>query len=468
MRNKYGKRRHQYSKLSAILNIDTIIDEGPELTTDIDEETKNLKFSTKFQPGHKMHSIINLFSSSNLITIFIAPQIFSVGGLCLSLAIIFFFFGALYYSHLVLLKLILSKKSLSYPELIANYKGKSLYPLYLISYFIYMVGIILVYAYFTFVFLSESYLSSFILNNIPELNAEEGATYNIVYLSIIVGLMFSIHLIFSFMKSINSISYINITILIIFAVIGLIMIIDTFLEHFELSINNFIYKEIQFADSLIFAVFALGMCNHITVFQEIKVLKILSKERGKFIVTTTLLSQFVTLFMFGLIGALAKKSKYMVWIFEDHSSILMRSINCVIGLSFAVQTTFHTIKLNDSLATMNMFRTDTLKKIRYIFIIFILLLIDGLLIALLYYIKEKTLYVVIVIIGFIGGICIAIIGFVIPLLLYNKYVSNIEITEEDHTFWNKVIICVMILIGLIVTVLSFFIHEEQFLPNKEG
>lgn len=468
MRHKYGKKNSKSTKTSTLLNIDTIIDEGPELTTDVDEETKNYKLATKFQPGHKLHSIINLFSSSNLITLFIAPQIFSVGGLCLSLAIIFFFFAASYYSHLVLLKLILSKKSLSYPELIFNYKGKRLYPLYLVSYFLYTLGLLIIYAYFTFVFFSESYISSFILNHIPELNTDEGATYNIVYLSIIVGSMFFVHLMFSFMKNTNNISHINITILIIFVVIGLIMIIETFVEHFELSINNFIYKEIQFADSLIFAVFALGMCNHISIFQEIKVLKILSKERGKYIVTTTLLSQFVTLFMFGLIGALAKKSRYMVWIFEDQSSILMRIINCIIGLAFTVQTAFHAIKLNDSLATMNMFRIDSLTKIRYFFIIFVLLFIDGLLFVLLYYIESKTLYVIIVIIGFIGGVCLAIIGFVIPLVLYNKYVSFIEIAEVDHTYWNKIIICVMGLLGLIVTILSFFIHEKQFLPVKVG
>lgn len=426
----------------------TVIDEEPELTTDVDlTQIKNKgclsSFCIKFSKGYKTYTILQLTSSSITIICMTLPYILKTFGV-IEGGIVFFVLSLfLFYTMNLMLELIIKTSSISYYYFLNYNIGRKTSNIYATINFIYLISVIMILEFFSLCFISDFIMAYF--------NVESVAFISKIVLGLIlvIGIQFPfsikpyevVHLIGQYLTMINVIF--GFVIILVQMIIKSKNIKKDTIHLFEKSSWNMLYS---------IGIIILIFNSHNNLFENFKGFKINTKKRQNKVIIMHFVTIFFLFLAFAYIGYFLSLSATS---FNPFNSIILLTSNELITSSFTkallyilkilllISFQFKIIsfisKIKDEIKFVSHNQLSTLRNI----ILSILIPIISCAISL--FVRN-----ILTLIGIAGGICSCVICFVIPCYAYSTLITGNSIKQ----LINLIVMIGGIVLGGFITVYS--------------
>ena len=413
----------------------SIIDEEPELNTDVEFSNLNEgeKIINKIKTGSFTNSIFALFAFSPIITLFLSPFAFSKGGLIINIIMFSLIMFCSYISSNMLLRMITDKKFINSFQLISNYGERTLNIMNIICHIIFYFGNILIFMKFSYILLSE-------MKEYFSLSSSNGVFSNINFIYLIIALVVQFPL--SFLKNEKvqiSIQLIN---LLLYLIMGIALIISFFVQGDKIKNKKYWFITPELDYILVIAIYFLVGFNHLHLFNVVKNLRLYSKKRGHTLINVTLLIQFSLFIVYGFFGFFTTFNNTTLFFFSHSkftNSVIFSILKVLLILSMQTSISFSCIKIKDSIA---MFCNKSIYIGAHFMISLLSISLSNVIIIFCTTLKIEG------VICIIGGLCVGILGYFIPITIYLKVCVNIS---EENAKLYRIFSYVMLFLGIAIT-----------------
>lgn len=450
--SKTSNLRFDQVNTEPIIPNNNTIDEDPELNTEaeLSEAELGKKFLTKIANGSSINSILTFFSCSPVIMLLLSTNAFTIGGIfpCIIFYILFIF--ATYLSLCMLLRMIIEKRSNSYFQMVIAFLNKKARILFDVFYFMFYIGYLLI---------NVIVVQKIIENFFVKVETKK----NLIITLIGIGVMLILQIVMAIKRTIEYwriFKFIQVIIVFIGSITFYIVSLVKGKQNEEKKENIFFNFNQDFF--LMFAMMNIFLFNQFNLFQEIQFLKGFSKKRGLSVLTNTLLLQFFTFIVLGLFGFLCLKGENGNYLFffmtsptDNISDIFYLLMNIFFLFVFLTELS-HTLVVISDFIRYFIAKNELPLKFHILNICFIAFIAN-----LVAYFLKNVECLIKIIISVIGGICAAVIEYVIPGILYltveNKMGKNNKLLTVFLMVW-------MMILGLAVTICGI---TFCFISNKK-
>lgn len=416
----------------------SIIDEEPELTTDIEFGELNYgeRIINKFKPGSMINSIFSVYLFSPIVPFFISPCAFSIGGILITIImlIIIMLFSLL--SESLLLRILSEKQFTDYFVILSNYGDKSMIFLNNFSQLFYYFGQIILYMY-----ISYNLLTSGLLHDIPMTNIFKHNEIVLCFFAVVIQFPLSLVKNERVFKITNLINFILAIIIGIFMVVMLIMngIPDN---------KDYLYIKPSFEYFLMFSLILLSGFNHLALPDSCKNLRLYSKRRGKSLIIYSRFYQFITFLIFGVLGLFTATTQKCILFFQNIKKIprVTTAFQTALAVSLQTYISYYCIKIKVCLSII------INKKIYFggqVGICLISLIVSNIIVILW---KEMNIRGIILL---ICGISVINLGYVIPLWFHARYGHNVSEKKRNNLI---VLSLILFLVGIAFSLFGIFYY----------
>ena len=416
----------------------SIIDEEPELNTDVEFSNLNQgeKIINKIKTGSLTNSIFSLFAFSPIITLFLSPYAFSKGGMIINIIMFSLIMFCSYISSNMLLRMITDKKFINSFQLISNYGERTLNIMNIIFHIIFYFGNILIFMKLSYIFLSEmqEYLS---------LSSSSGIFSNINFIYLLIALLVQFPL--SFLKNETVQISIQLVNLFLYLIMGIVVIISFFVQGERIKNKKYWFITPDLDYILVIAIYFLVGFNHLHLFNVVKNLRLYSKKRGHSLINVTLLIQFFLFIVYGFFGFFTTFNNTTLFFFSHSkfaNSAVFSILKLLLIISMQTSISLSCIKIKDSIS---MFCNKSIYIGAHFLISLLSLSLSNVII-----IFWKTLKIEGVI-CIIGGLCVSILGYFIPITIYLKVCVNIS---EENAKLYRIFSYVVLFLGIAITTIG--------------
>lgn len=412
----------------------SIIDEEPELNTDVEFSNLNQgeKIINKIKTGSLTNSIFALFAFSPIITLFLSPYAFSKGGIIINIIMFSLVMFCSYLSSNMLLRMITDKKFINSFQLISSYGERTLNILNIVCHIIFYFGNILIFMKFSYQLISE--MQAYFLSS------SNGIFSNINYIYILTALLVQFPL--SFIKSETVLISIQLVNLFLYLIMGIVIVICFFLKREHISNKKywFITPDIDYI--LVLAIYFLVGFNHLHLFNVVKSLRLFSKKRGHTLINVTLIIQFCLFIVYGFFGFFTTFNNTSFFFFSHNifkNSVSISIFKVLLILSMQTSISFSSIKIKDSIS---MFCNKTIYIGAHFIISLIAIALSNVIIIFWTSLQIEGMICI------IGGICVSILAYFIPITIYLKVCVNIS---EENAKLFRLFSYVMLISGIAIS-----------------
>lgn len=429
----------------------SIIDEEPELSTDIEfgELNHGERLINKFKTGSMINSIFSVFIFSPIVPFFLSPCAFSIGGILITIImlVIMMFFSFL--SEILLLRTLSEKQFNNYFVILSNYGDKSMIFLNNFSQLFYYFGEIILYMYISYKLLETS-----LLYDISVINEFKYKEIVLCIFAVIIQFPLSLvrnEIVFSITNIINFVAAI---------IIGIFMIVVLIMNGVQVN-QDYLYIKPSLEYFLMFSIFLLSGFNHLRLPDSCKNLRLYSNRRGKSLIIYTIFFQFLTFLTFGVLGFFTAESQNYIFFFQNIKNIptVTTVFKTIIAVSLQAYISYYCIKIKDSLSLI------INKQIYFggqVGICLVFLILSNIIVL---FWKNMDIRGIVCL---ICGISVINLGYVIPLWLYAKFGQNVNEKKRTNL---KILSLIFFLVGLAFSLFAIFyylIHNYNYVNESSN
>lgn len=426
----------------------TVIDEEPELTTDVDlTQVKNKgclsSFCIKFSKGYKTYTILQLTSSSITIVCMTLPYILHTFGVIEGGIIIFLLSLFLFYTMNLMLELIIKTGAISYYYFLNYNIGKKTSNIYATFNFIYLISLIMILDYFSLCFICDFIMAYFKINQIATIS------------KFVFGLILVIGIQFPFsVKPYEVVHLIGQYLTMLTVMFGLVIIFVQML----IKANNIkkdsivLFKKSNWDMLYSIGIIILIFNSHNNLFENFKGFKINTKKRQNKVILIHFITIFLIVLAFAYIGYFLSLSANS----NSFNSIILLTSNELVTSPFAkallyILKLLLVISFQFKIISLISKMKEEIKFISHNQISTIISILLSIFIPLISCAISLFVRNILTIIGIAGGICSCIICFAIPSYAYSVLVTGNSIQE----IINFIVMIGGILLGGFITVFAF-------------
>ena len=229
--------------------------------------------------------------------------------------------------------------------------------------------------------------------------------------------------------------------MLLYLIMGIALILSFFVQGDKIKNKKYWFITPELDYILVIAIYFLVGFNHLHLFNVVKNLRLYSKKRGHTLINVTLLIQFSLFIVYGFFGFFTTFNNTTLFFFS-HSKFtnsVFSILKVLLILSMQTSISFSCIKIKDSIA---MFCHKSI----YIGAHFMISLLSISLsnVIIIFWTKLKIEGVICI----IGGLCVSILGYFIPITIYLKVCVNIS---EENAKLYRIFSYVMLFLGIAIT-----------------
>lgn len=424
----------------------TVIDEEPELTTDVDlTQVKNKgclsSFCFKFSKGYKTYTILQLTSSSITIVCMTLPYILKTFG-AIEGGIIFFVLSLfLFYTMNLMLEVIIKTGSISYYYFLNYNIGKKTSNIYATINFIYLVSLIMILEYFSLCFICDFIMAYFNINQVATISKF------VFGLILVIGIQFPfsvrpyevVHLIGQYLTMLS----------VLFCLV--IIFVQMMIKAKNIKKESIVlFEKSNWSMLYSIGIILLIFNSHNNLFENFKGFKINTKKRQNKVILIHFIIIFLIFLSFAYIGyflslsASSFNSIILLTSNELATSSFAKALLYILKMLLVVSFQFKIISLISKIK-------DEIKFISHNQLSTIINIVLSIFIPLISCAISLFVRNILTIIGIAGGICSCIICFAIPSYAYSVLITGNSIQQ----IINFVVMVGGIVLGGFITVFSF-------------
>ena len=223
---------------------------------------------------------------------------------------------------------------------------------------------------------------------------------------------------------------------------GIALIISFFVQGDKIKNKKYWFITPELDYILVIAIYFLVGFNHLHLFNVVKNLRLYSKKRGHTLINVTLLIQFSLFIVYGFFGFFTTFNNTTLFFFSHSkftNSVIFSILKVLLILSMQTSISFSCIKIKDSIA---MFCHKSIYIGAHFMISLLSISLSNVIIIFWTTLKIEG------VICIIGGLCVGILGYFIPITIYLKVCVNIS---EENAKLYRFFSYVMLFLGIAIT-----------------